>query len=249
MAPSYFPCPRHARPARWALLASALLHSVILLGGLAWHQPPQVPVSPAPWEVRWLTLPGQSTKGAVPVQRSAQLPAPTTAGPREQMPSPKAPAPSSTTTDAQAPVEPAGPSPVATAAVPAQAPLAQDVQDIGAVARGRASGDAGTASPGKDDSGAGSAFDVDAAYLHNPRPVYPQASRSLGEQGQVRLRVHVNTDGTVLELAVAQSSGHERLDKAALSAVRAWRFQPAQRQAQQADAWVLVPISFALRSP
>jgi protein TonB len=45
-----------------------------------------------------------------------------------------------------------------------------------------------------------------------------------------------------------ESSGHPRLDDAAAAAVRRWRFVPARRGEQPVGAWVLVPISFNLRS-
>lgn len=55
-----------------------------------------------------------------------------------------------------------------------------------------------------------------ADYLRNPPPVYPSLSRRLGEQGRVTLRVLVEADGTPSQVQVAQSSGYERLDKAAV---------------------------------
>jgi len=42
------------------------------------------------------------------------------------------------------------------------------------------------------------------------------------------------------------TSGSERLDQAALDAVRQWRFVPAKRGSEAIAAWVVVPISFSL---
>lgn len=88
----------------------------------------------------------------------------------------------------------------------------------------------------------------DADYLHNPSPAYPALSRRLHEQGTVLLRVYVNADGSADRIEVRASSGHERLDRAARDVVGHWRFTPALRGDTPVAAWVLVPISFSLRS-
>lgn len=88
----------------------------------------------------------------------------------------------------------------------------------------------------------------DADYLHNPKPVYPAASRRLGEEGKVWLRVKVGADGTALEVEIKQGSGFSRLDAAARDAVSKWRFVPAKRGAEPVESWVAVPIQFALES-
>jgi periplasmic protein TonB len=87
----------------------------------------------------------------------------------------------------------------------------------------------------------------DADYLSNPAPAYPPASRAMGEQGKVFLRVFVSPHGEALEVQVRSGSGHERLDLAALEAVRHWKFVPARQGAEAVAAWVIVPISFSLR--
>ncbi|WP_374498422.1 energy transducer TonB [Vogesella indigofera] len=66
-------------------------------------------------------------------------------------------------------------------------------------------------------------------HLGNPRPVYPPLSIELGEAGAVGLRVAVSADGRAQEVSIARSSGFQRLDRAALQAVRNWRFRPATR--------------------
>lgn len=86
----------------------------------------------------------------------------------------------------------------------------------------------------------------DAAYLNNPKPVYPNASRRLGEEGKVVLRVHVDPDGRPTEIEIRTSSGFPRLDAAAYEAVSHWRFVPARRGDEPIAAWVAVPIAFNL---
>lgn len=87
-----------------------------------------------------------------------------------------------------------------------------------------------------------------ADYLDNPKPPYPSASRRMGEEGEVRLRVHVDSAGTAQQIEVVRSSGFPRLDQAALDTVRQWRFIPARQGDQPIPAWVIVPIQFSLRS-
>jgi len=88
----------------------------------------------------------------------------------------------------------------------------------------------------------------DADYLHNPAPAYPALSRRLGEQGRVLLRVYVHADGAAGQVEMRESSGFERLDRAARETVSRWRFVPARQGERPVPAWVLVPISFSLRS-
>ncbi len=89
--------------------------------------------------------------------------------------------------------------------------------------------------------------DFGADYLNNPAPRYPVESRHLREQGTVTIKVLVSPEGVVQELKLAESSGHSRLDKAALSAVRNWRFAPAKQAGKPVAAWVIVPIPFVLK--
>lgn len=85
-----------------------------------------------------------------------------------------------------------------------------------------------------------------AAYLDNPTPEYPRLSRRMKESGTVLLRVRVSPEGRSAQVELNKSSGYERLDQAAVEAVRKWRFVPAKQGEQAVSAWVLVPINFQL---
>jgi protein TonB len=87
-----------------------------------------------------------------------------------------------------------------------------------------------------------------ADYLANPAPSYPRRSRMLEEQGLVKLKVQVSASGKAIKVNLFKSSGFKRLDQAALKAVRNWRFVPAKQGNQSVNGWVIVPISFKLRS-
>jgi len=78
-----------------------------------------------------------------------------------------------------------------------------------------------------------------------PQPDYPRASLRRGEQGEVLLLVKVDAAGRVDDVEILSSSQHRRLDRAAVSAVRRWRFEPAVRGGQAVAGELRVPISFA----
>jgi protein TonB len=84
------------------------------------------------------------------------------------------------------------------------------------------------------------------AYLNNPPPAYPSLSRRIGEEGRVVLRVLVGVNGKPEKVEVENGSGSQRLDDAALEAVRKWKFIPARRNNEAISAYVLVPVKFSL---
>jgi len=87
---------------------------------------------------------------------------------------------------------------------------------------------------------------LNADYLNNPAPRYPEDAREAGEQGKVLVRALINVDGTVAELALRKSSGFTDLDQSALETVKKWRFVPTRRGGDVVSAWVVVPITFSL---
>jgi TonB family protein len=80
--------------------------------------------------------------------------------------------------------------------------------------------------------------DTDPAIIGKPRDckeLYPFWSRLIGDTGTTKLAFKVVGDGTVAEAKVLESSGSERLDRAAVECVSAWHYKPAIRQGQIAD--------------
>lgn len=84
------------------------------------------------------------------------------------------------------------------------------------------------------------------AYLNNPAPNYPNMSKRLGEEGRVLLRVLVSKDGKAESVELEKTSGHERLDNAAIDVVKKWSFIPAKKGKEVLSAYVLVPVKFTL---
>jgi len=85
-----------------------------------------------------------------------------------------------------------------------------------------------------------------ADYLQNPKPVYPPVSKRLGEQGKVIVRVLIAVDGSAQDAQVKESSGYDRLDRAALETVLKWRYVPGKRGGVPEAMWFNVPIHFVL---
>jgi len=83
--------------------------------------------------------------------------------------------------------------------------------------------------------------------IYSQEPVYPERARLNGWEGTVRLRFIVNTQGTVDEVTVVESSGHREIDQAAIDCIKQWRFSPALKTGVPIAAVVTLPVSFDLR--
>ncbi|MBK7004249.1 MAG: energy transducer TonB [Burkholderiales bacterium] len=85
-----------------------------------------------------------------------------------------------------------------------------------------------------------------ADYLQNPKPQYPGLSKRLGEQGQVIHSVLIGTDGLPVSAQLVKSSGFDRLDQAAYTAVMRWRYVPGKRNGVPTAMSFNVPINWVL---
>ena len=85
-----------------------------------------------------------------------------------------------------------------------------------------------------------------ADYLNNPKPVYPAMSKRLGEQGKTIIRVLIGVDGLPKSASIRESSGYERLDEAARTAVMSWRYVPGKRNGVVEPMEFNVPINWVL---
>ena len=82
--------------------------------------------------------------------------------------------------------------------------------------------------------------------ISSPAPRYPTMALRRRETGTVRIRVDVSAEGAPVATTVVESSQSRDLDRAALEAVRRWRFQPAEANGRPVAGSVIVPISFKL---
>lgn len=83
-------------------------------------------------------------------------------------------------------------------------------------------------------------------YSLNTPPTYPRKARRLGYEGMVILKVLIGKNGRVDDLMLLESSGYAVLDRAALSTVKKWRFDPGSEGGIKKKMWVKVPIRFKL---
>lgn len=81
----------------------------------------------------------------------------------------------------------------------------------------------------------------------NPPPAYPEIARRNQWEGRVMVRAEVSERGRVESVSLARSSGHPVLDRAALAAVRGWKFRPGSINGANARSTVEVPVNFRLR--
>lgn len=82
----------------------------------------------------------------------------------------------------------------------------------------------------------------------NPAPEYPEKAREKGQEGTVLLLARVSEKGQLITVLIKKSSGFGRLDRAALKAVKTWKFKPAIWQGHAVSGQVKIPIVFQLTS-
>jgi protein TonB len=83
-------------------------------------------------------------------------------------------------------------------------------------------------------------------YLEPLQVEYPRLSKRLGETGVVTLRIFIDEAGRVREAQVSRTSGHSRLDDAAMAAVQKARFKPPTENGQAVSGYAQVPVDFQL---
>jgi len=81
--------------------------------------------------------------------------------------------------------------------------------------------------------------------LFKPRPVYTEEARAHRIEGEVLLEMQFGAAGEVRILRVVRGLGHG-LDESAITAARAIRFRPAQRNGAPVDSGAIVHIVFQL---
>jgi protein TonB len=111
------------------------------------------------------------------------------------------------------------------------------------IGSGNGNGVGSGAGPGG--SGNGVAL-TQARYRDTPRPEYPESARRQGREGRVLLRVLVDDQGRSKRVEINSSSGSDALDRAAVEAIKRWRFHPARHADKSIESWLRVPIEFRL---
>jgi protein TonB len=88
---------------------------------------------------------------------------------------------------------------------------------------------------------------VSAAVAKQKR--YPRLAVQRGWQGEVLLRVTVDSSGQLLEVVVQQSSGYDSLDREATEMVRRAAPFPMAAGMRREDVTMSLPVQFRLEAP
>jgi protein TonB len=81
----------------------------------------------------------------------------------------------------------------------------------------------------------------------SPPPDYPRRALRRGIEGTVLVRAEVGPDGVPVSVSIVQGSRSRDLDRAAVDAVRRWRFRPGQVDGRPVVGSVVIPIEFRAR--
>ena len=84
------------------------------------------------------------------------------------------------------------------------------------------------------------------AAENNPQPVYPEAARKKGIEGDVVLKITISATGEVTQVKVVK--GDEIFRDAAIAMVRTWRYKPAILDGKPVSVTRLVNVQFRSRS-
>jgi TonB family protein len=148
-------------------------------------------------------------------------------------------------------VEPAAPAAVATA----EAPAPRFTISLGAAKVGAtvvASGADGAGHGGHSEGGAEnelvpeSRVAVPAKLVAAFQPAYPPAARAAEVEAEVPLEIVVDASGRVIDANVRTRAGYG-FDEAALSAIRHYRFSPAERDGHRVRVRMRWTVQFRLR--
>lgn len=82
------------------------------------------------------------------------------------------------------------------------------------------------------------------SLTHNVLPLYPPPARQAGIEGVVVLHAFISREGTIESLQVV--SGHPFLARAALDAVRQWRYRPYVLNGQPVEVETQITVNFTL---
>jgi protein TonB len=85
---------------------------------------------------------------------------------------------------------------------------------------------------------------IAAKIVYQPKPEYPDLAKMTRTEGAVELEAIIGKDGTIEELKVLK--GHPLLVKAALEAVRQWRYEPTLLNGEPVAVITEITVNFKL---
>jgi len=86
---------------------------------------------------------------------------------------------------------------------------------------------------------------MEASLIHRVDPVYPALALATRTSGEVRLRATIGTDGVIKDYQVV--SGNPLLVRAAITAIRQWRYRPTQLNGEAVEVETFITVNFILQ--
>lgn len=87
------------------------------------------------------------------------------------------------------------------------------------------------------------------SLVSDPTPIlYPSWAVNRGWEGELIIAVEILTDGSVGRYKVMRSTGRRLLDRAAIRAVRTWKFHPATEGGKAVVSCIQIPVLFRLEN-
>jgi protein TonB len=78
-------------------------------------------------------------------------------------------------------------------------------------------------------------------------PRYPPGLKSKRIGGRVIVGATVDENGVVREAGIKESSGYGDMDRAALDAIKRWRYKPAIKEGRKVRASIVQPFNFRVQ--
>jgi len=86
---------------------------------------------------------------------------------------------------------------------------------------------------------------MEASLIHRVDPIYPDAAKAMRISGEVKLHATIGTDGIVKNYQVV--SGNPILARAAITAIRQWRYQPTKLDGEEVEVETLITVNFIMQ--
>lgn len=82
--------------------------------------------------------------------------------------------------------------------------------------------------------------------MQHTKPEYPKEAYSMRIEGSVRVMFAINDKGEVINPIIVKSNPPDVFEKAALNAVKQWKFKPAKKNGEVVNVKMVVPINFSI---
>jgi protein TonB len=83
------------------------------------------------------------------------------------------------------------------------------------------------------------------AIRRTPIP-YPESAQKAGLEGALICFLRINENGDVVDV-ILKGSVSPDCDKAAIDALKTWKFTPAQNKGKPVAIWLAIPFNFKMK--